>query len=78
MPKNQARTEARTIDETIQACAHNISVRWWEIVGPVSDEELIDVAEEHIRESIAEDYSSGQLVHETDESSAIGWWEVKR
>lgn len=53
-------------------------MRWWDITGDVADERLEEEAEKHIRAMIAEDYSSGQLNHETDETSACGYWEVVR
>jgi hypothetical protein len=65
----------RVIDTTLSACAHDaITVRWWEILGPVTDEELMESAEERIRSSLAQDYHSGQLYFEDDESRARGWW----
>jgi hypothetical protein len=69
----------RTIDTTIHACAHTITVRWWSIRELVTDEELMTSAEDRVRECIANDYSSGQLVYEDcDGASAIGWWEVAK
>ncbi len=67
----------REIDTTLSACAHDaITVRWWDIHGPVTDEELTERAEERIRSSLAEDYHSGELCFDDGESRARGWWGV--
>ena len=39
----------RTFETTIRACAHDVIVRWWDIVGAVTDEDLEAAAEDRIR-----------------------------
>lgn len=68
--------KARTFEATIACCAHTIEIRWWDIAGDVSDERLEAEAEEHVRASLGQDYRAGSLNHETDTSSATGWWEI--
>jgi len=66
----------RSFETIVRACAHDVTVRWWDIVGPVTEEDLTDEAEDRIRRCLAEDITNGHLNHETDESSATGWWGV--
>lgn len=71
-------TKKRSYETVVQACAHQITVKWWDIEGPVTDEELNEHAEARARECIAKDYSSGELNLEDDKSSARGWWDTRK
>ena len=66
----------RTFETTIRACAHDVIVRWWDIVGAVTDEDLEAAAEDRIRRCLANDFSSGQLVYCGEDGSALGWWGI--
>jgi hypothetical protein len=71
-------TKAKRVYETVvDACAHRVTVNWWNITGPVTDEQLEEAAEARIRECVAEDYASGQLVFDDGKSSATGWWDTR-
>jgi hypothetical protein len=65
-------TTSRTITTQV---LNRFSVKWWDITGEVSDEELIEAAEERIKDLIVQGYTCGQLYHNNGESAATGWWE---
>ena len=66
----------RHFETEVSACCHRVVLRWWDVRGDVTDKQLEDTGEAHARECIADDYGSGQLVHDDVGSSALGWWEI--
>lgn len=80
------RTKRRTISGTIEACGHLID--WWMEIDNLKNTEhlrewLERDTEEHVREMIAEDYTSGQLCSlyrtpvQQREHDLYGWWDIR-
>lgn len=88
MTKIKTKTAKRQVIEgKLTACAHYIN--WWlatedeiELTDQVR-ESLENRVEERVRECIADDYHSGQLVEtyptgDTTEADFLGWWDIDR
>jgi hypothetical protein len=65
-------------EDTIEVCAHKVTVRWWG--GPLEDMVplLMEHAEEHVKEMIVQGYVSGELLWEDGDRSFTGYWEIQR
>lgn len=68
--------KTRSFETTVRACAHDVTVRWWDITGRVTDERLEEVAEEFIRAGLAKDQSQAHVFYDMDDGHARGWWGV--
>jgi hypothetical protein len=71
-----ARSKPRTFEITVCIYGHNVKLTWWEIEGDISDDALTEDGESRAREMIAADYTSGELQHQGEATSARGWWTI--
>lgn len=78
MGKHAKHYEGRSYEDSAEVLLHRVTIRWWDIEGDVTDEDLLAEAEEHVREMITEGFHSGMLNHEGDGTNAHGWWEIQR
>jgi hypothetical protein len=70
----------RSFETTLDSVyRHRVTVQWWDIRGPVTNDRLVEDAEECVRHGIGEiDCERGEMHFEDGESSARGWWEISR